>query len=144
MGLLPSGQFCNHSHAVVWGLAAVRLHVLPQTCQKDWTRLLFRIPLAALTGRLFFPWISQPQKTCLPNRRRVQSLSKEAPLEKGMVTHSSILAWRIQWTEEPGRVQSMGRTLKCFLKIAYRREITLWTLDEVFFKAEAGSVIVNY
>ena len=33
---------------------------------------------------------------------RVQSLGQKNPLEKGMVTHSSILAWRIQWTEEPG------------------------------------------
>ena len=32
----------------------------------------------------------------------------EDPLEKGMVTHSSILAWDIPWTEEPGRLQSMG------------------------------------
>ena len=38
----------------------------------------------------------------------VQSLSREDPLEKGMATHSSILAWRISWTEEPGRLQSMG------------------------------------
>ena len=38
----------------------------------------------------------------------VQSLGQEAPLEKGMATHSSILAWRIPWTEEPGRLQSMG------------------------------------
>ena len=38
----------------------------------------------------------------------VQSLDWEDPLEKGMATHSSILAWRIQWTEEPGRLQSMG------------------------------------
>ena len=35
-------------------------------------------------------------------------LSGEDPLEKGMATHSSILAWRIPWTEEPGRLQSMG------------------------------------
>ena len=35
-------------------------------------------------------------------------LSQEDPLEKGMATHSSILAWRISWTEEPGRPQSMG------------------------------------
>jgi len=34
-------------------------------------------------------------------------LSWEDPLEEGMATHSSILAWRIPWTEEPGRVQSM-------------------------------------
>ena len=38
----------------------------------------------------------------------VQSLGWEDPLEKGMATHSSILAWRISWTEEPGRLQSMG------------------------------------
>ena len=39
---------------------------------------------------------------------RVQSLGREDPLEKEMVTHSSILAWRIPWTEEPGGLQSMG------------------------------------
>ena len=38
----------------------------------------------------------------------VQSLGWEDPLEKGMATHSSILAWRIPWTEEPGELQSMG------------------------------------
>ena len=38
----------------------------------------------------------------------VQSLCQEDPLEKEMATHSSILAWRIPWTEEPGRLQSMG------------------------------------
>ena len=38
----------------------------------------------------------------------VQSLSQANPLEKGMATHSSILAWRIPWTEEPGGLQSMG------------------------------------
>ena len=38
----------------------------------------------------------------------VQSLDSEDLLEKGMTTHSSILAWRIPWTEEPGRLQSMG------------------------------------
>ena len=40
---------------------------------------------------------------------RVQSLGQEDPLEKGMATHSRILAWRIPWTEEPGGLQSMGR-----------------------------------
>ena len=39
---------------------------------------------------------------------QVRSLGQEDPLEKGMATHSSILAWRIPWTEEPGRLQSMG------------------------------------
>ena len=39
---------------------------------------------------------------------RVRSLGWEEPLEKGMATHSSILAWGIPWTEEPGGLQSMG------------------------------------
>ena len=39
---------------------------------------------------------------------RVQSLGGEDPLEEGMATYSSILAWRIPWTEEPGRLQSIG------------------------------------
>ena len=38
----------------------------------------------------------------------VQSLGQEDPLEKEMATHSSTLAWRILWMEEPGRLQSMG------------------------------------
>ena len=47
---------------------------------------------------------------CLPTMRetRVQSLGWEDLLEKAMATHSSILAWKIPWTEEPGRLQSMG------------------------------------
>ena len=39
---------------------------------------------------------------------QVQSLGQEDSLEEGMATHSSILAWRIPWTEEPGGLQSMG------------------------------------
>ena len=38
----------------------------------------------------------------------VRSLGREDPLEKEMATHSSILAWKIPWTEEPGRLQSTG------------------------------------
>ena len=38
----------------------------------------------------------------------VQSLGREDPLEKEMATHSSSLAWKIPWTEEPGELQSMG------------------------------------
>ena len=46
----------------------------------------------------------------LPGMRetRVQSLGQEDPLGKEMATHSSTLAWRISWREEPGRLQSMG------------------------------------
>ena len=38
----------------------------------------------------------------------VQSLGREVPLEKEMATHSSIIAWKIPWMEEPGRLKSMG------------------------------------
>ena len=40
---------------------------------------------------------------------QVQSLGQEDPLEKGMATCSSTVAWKISWTEEPGGLQSMGR-----------------------------------
>ena len=47
---------------------------------------------------------------CLPTIQEtwVRSLGQEDPLEKEMATHFSILAWKIPWTEEPGRLQSMG------------------------------------
>jgi len=46
----------------------------------------------------------------LPAMQETQfrSLGQEDPLEKGMATHSSILAWRFPWTEEPGGLQSIG------------------------------------
>ena len=47
---------------------------------------------------------------CLPTIQEtwVRSLGQEDPLEKEMATHFSILAWKIPWTKEPGRLQSMG------------------------------------
>ena len=41
--------------------------------------------------------------------RRVRSLGREDPLAKRMAIHSSMMAWKIPWTEEPGRLQSLGR-----------------------------------
>ena len=56
-----------------------------------------------------FPGGSVVKKSALPMRGiRVQSLGWDGPLEKEMATHSSIFAWRIPWTEEPGSLQSMG------------------------------------
>ena len=53
--------------------------------------------------------VAQWERICLPMQETwIQSLDQEDSLEKGMVTHSSILAWQIPWTEEPGRVRSMG------------------------------------
>ena len=48
---------------------------------------------------------------------QVQSLDQEDPLEEEMATHSSILAWRIPWTDEPGRLQSMGLQSRTWLKL---------------------------
>ena len=66
---------------------------------------------------------------------QVHSLCREDPLEEGMATHSSILAWRIPWTEEPGRLQSTGSqtvgnyggNLACTHTHTHRRE---WGLTE--------------
>ena len=61
---------------------------------------------------IYFFWaffVAQTVKN-LPTMQEtwVQFLGQEDPLEKGMATHSIILAWRILWTEEPGGLQSMG------------------------------------
>ena len=52
--------------------------------------------------------VKNPPANARDTETWVQSLSGENSLEKEMVTHSSILTWRIPWTEEPGRLQSMG------------------------------------
>ena len=66
-------------------------------------------------GPLIHPKVSKcslvaQRLKCLPPMREtwVWSLGREDPLEKEMATHSSNLAWRIPWTEEPGRLQSTG------------------------------------
>ena len=78
---------------------------------------LFWIPLVALS---IFRCLKYPQiiRASLVAQRlkhlppmwetQVRSLGREDPLEKEMVTHSSILAWRIPWAEKPGKLQSMG------------------------------------
>ena len=56
---------------------------------------------------LEFPAISVVKNPPAKHNTQVQSLGWEDPLEKEMATHSSILAWKIPWTEEPGGLQSM-------------------------------------
>ena len=53
-------------------------------------------------------WVKNTAEMQETQEMQVQSLGWEDPVEKRMATHSSILAWRIPWTEEPGRLQSMG------------------------------------
>ena len=68
---------------------------------------MLRLPLHIYSHRTSL--VSQKAKN-LPRMQDIcfQFLGKEDPLEKGRATHSSILAWRIPWTEEPGRLQFMG------------------------------------
>ena len=59
-------------------------------------------------GKLAFSGGSDGKESACNEDTWVQSLGQEDPLEKGMETCSSILAWRMLWTEEPGGLQSMG------------------------------------
>ena len=75
---------------------------------------------------------------------RIQSLGQEDPLEEGIVIHSSILAWRIPWTEEPGRLQSMGhkelnttKEAQAGIKIAGRNFNNLRYADDTTLMAES-------
>ena len=68
-----------------------------------------------MLGGMWDPWVSPvaQQVKNLPAMQETQetwvrSMGQEDPLEKGMTTHSSVCAWRIPWTEEPGGLQSMG------------------------------------
>ena len=70
-------------------------------------------PFTTTMKRIKYLGINLPKAQrlkCLPPmwETRVQSLGQEDPLEKEMVTHFSILAWRILWMEKPGRLQSTG------------------------------------
>ena len=58
---------------------------------------------------MLYSLVAQMVKNLLAMQEtQVQSLGREDPLEEDMATHSSILAWRSPWTEEPGRLQFMG------------------------------------
>ena len=63
----------------------------------------YAIPMGSLGARL----VKNPLPMQETQETWVQSLGQEVPLEKEMATLSSILAWKIPWTEEPGRLQSM-------------------------------------
>ena len=71
---------------------------------------LIQRSLLILTFRLIRASLVAQRVKRLPTMRetRVQSLGREDPLEKAMATHSSTLAWKILWTEKPGRLQSKG------------------------------------
>ena len=81
------------------------------TCKNNANFVKFKTRLNQATGKIIkkASLVAQRFKR-LPAvwETQVQSLGWEDPLEKEMTTHSSILAWRIPWREEPGRLQSTG------------------------------------
>ena len=60
---------------------------------------------------LVVPREKTPKNLPAMQQTQVQSLGQEDPLEKEMAPHSNILAWKIPWTEEPSRLQSMGSSI---------------------------------
>ena len=82
------------------------------TFLSKWRFLLFNM-LPGFGASLVAQMVKHLPVMC---KTQVQSLSLEDPLEKEMATHSSILAWRISWTEEPGGLQPIGSQSRMRLK----------------------------
>ena len=68
----------------------------------------------------------------MPTRQKMQlwSLGQEYPLEKEMTTHSSILAWKIPWTEEPGKLWSIGSQRVRHDLVTKHQQQTLWQVQD--------------
>ena len=62
----------------------------------------------------------------------VRSLGQEDPLEKGMLTQSSILAWRSPWTEEPGGLRSVHGVAKSWIQLSDRHSLSLSSNERYF------------
>ena len=71
-----------------------------------WLRLLLWRLYHLNLYNISFSGVSDSKESACSGETRVESLDGEDPLEKGMATHFSILAWRIPWTEEPGGLHS--------------------------------------
>ena len=109
-----------------------------QTISKKRSRKLVYLHLYLDKGKRFFktPALVAQRLKHLPPiwETRVQSLGREDTLEKEMVTHSSILAWRILWMEEPGRLQSMGLE-----RVGHDRVTSLYFTTIVAEYSQAGN-----
>ena len=97
--MLPKAHLTSHSR-----MSGSRWVITPSWLSELWRSFLYRSSVYSEASL-----VAQRLKR-LPARRetRVRSLGQEDPLEKEMATYSSILAWRIPWKKEPGRLQSMG------------------------------------
>ena len=92
--------------AVATGLEKVNYHSIPKAMPKN-AQTTTQLHSSHMLAGTFL--VAQMVKHLSAMQEIwVQSLGREDPLEKEMATHSSTFAWKIPWTEEPGRLQSMG------------------------------------
>jgi len=96
----------------------------------------------------WLPWAQTVKRLPSMQETRVQCLGWEDPLEKEMATHSSFLAWKIPWTEEPGRLQSMGsqrvrHNWATSLSLFIARKVVLWSGLYVFRMRKNVTLVVE-
>ena len=83
-------------------------------------------------------WLSDEEAACQYKRSEFNP-GQEDPLEKEMVTHSSILAWEIPWTEEPGGLQSMGPQ-RVRSDWATEQQIDVWHVKRLIWELKASTM----
>ena len=118
--------------------AAVSRVAKSSTQPSDWTELIR--PSHPLGASLVAQNVKTPPAM---QETWVRSLGQEDPLEKGMTTHSSILAWRIQWTEEPGGLQSMGSPSRTRLRDWHFTFLSLTLSELPYWLAKSGDVSLS-
>ena len=118
--------------------AAVSRVAKSSTQPSDWTELIR--PSHPLGASLVAQNVKNPPAM---QETWVRSLGQEDPLEKGMTTHSSILAWRIQWTEEPGGLQSMGSPSRTRLRDWHFTFLSLTLSELPYWLAKSGDVSLS-
>ena len=91
-------------------------------------------------------WLRMVKNRPAVQETQVQSLGWEDPLEMGMATHSSILAWRIPWTEEPGGLQSMGskKIFHSFKQAWHKHRTSSWCVCVWAFFLKWNCLVVGY
>ena len=111
LGKYPFGPWKGFS-AVSSVKGSIPCENVSKAISLSFQRVKFRMTQHIDNRELRWQWASLVAQTIksLPAMQEtwVRSLGQEDPLEKGMATHSSILDWRMPWTEESGRLQSMG------------------------------------
>ena len=113
----------------------IPLREIPWFCSGMLTTFLTRTPLLDKGTSLVAQTVKHLSTMW---ETRVQSLGWEDPMEKEMATHSSTIAWKIPWTEEPGRLQSMGSQSRTWLS---NFTITI-TVSDLLRGFPGGSVVI--